>query len=321
MKIKKKPAQPAAGMTDGCFLGCRAVGALMRTVEKVDDERLREVLLDKAICDAVPSGKTPALTTVQRFANAVENFALMELCSVLTKADVVAIARARESASKAGSGSVHEMILEMGLGGFLEWAPPETIKSAATALGLTAVEGCSEVWFGTQEARHAVADELAMVGLMRMLLAMDEETLRLFCRLIRTRVLRVATRESIIDHAMRVVFELVCFLVLRCSLSAGSCLCDLQRPVKKSHGRDDSDGSDDEDGSDSESRDDESSSDGDDEDEDDVKGRRSGGRASPAKRTRTSLTRTPSKRASSELKQETPAKKGRVSPARKRSHH
>ena len=98
-------------------------------------------------------------------------------------------------------------------------------------------------------------------------------------------------------------------------------MCDLQRPVKKSHGRDDSDGSDDEDGSDSESRDDESSSDGDDEDEDDVKGRRSGSRASPAKRTRTSLTRTPSKRASSELKQETPAKKGRVSPARKRSHH
>lgn len=210
-------------MTDGCFLGCRAVGALMRTVEKVDDERLREVLLDKAVCDAVPSGKTPALTTVQRFANAVENFALMELCSVLTKADVVAIARARESARKAGSSSgVHEMILEMGLGGFLEWAPPETIKSAATALGLTAVEGCSEVWFGTQEARHAVADELTMVGLMRMLLAMDEETLRLFCRLIRTRVLRVATRESIIDHAMRVVFELVCFffsllfIVLEC---------------------------------------------------------------------------------------------------------
>ena len=337
-------------MTDGCFLGCRAVGALLRTVEKVDDARLREVLRDKGICAAVPSGRAPALTTVQRFANAVENFALMELCTVLTKADVAAIARAhargrgctrgrgrargrgrgcgrassrgsRRKGSTKGSRRVHEMVLGMGLDAFLKWAPAATIKSVAAALGLTAVEGCSDEWFGTLEARHAVADELTMVGLMRLLLALGEERLRLFCRLIHTRVLRVATRESIIDHAMRVVFELVCdwslFLWGGRGKGDSDVVCVvLQRPVKRSsNGRDDSGESDSDDEEESSDNESQSSGDGDsNEDGDDAKSDESDDKAPPAKRTRSSTARSPSK---SDAK--SPARKGRVSPARKRS--
>lgn len=197
-------------MTDRCFLGCRAVGALMRTVEKVDEARLREVLQDKGVCDAVPAGDKPPLTTVQRFANAVENFALLELCTVLSGEDVAALAPVLVDSGCTGTSGVHEAVLRMGLCAFLERAPPAVVQRLATALGFTAVEGCSDEWFGSLEARHALADELTMVGLMRLLYALDEETLRLFCRLIRTRVLRIATRDSVIDHAMRVVFELVC---------------------------------------------------------------------------------------------------------------
>ena len=159
------------------FVGCRAFGALLRTLEKADADRLSCVLDEAVVREALPAAEDEGASTAMRLVNAAENFALLELCTLLSKEEAASVSRELNRASHVKV-RMHERVMELGLVAFVSWCPPHIVQAVARVLGLCGVGGCSDEWFGSLEARHAVADELFMVGTMRMLETLGKQALR-----------------------------------------------------------------------------------------------------------------------------------------------
>ena len=198
------------GMTDEeelFYIGHRAFGALFRELRRADDDKLAEILRDRGVRDAVSNAKT--LNPLQVFMNTVENFALLELCTYMSKEDAATVSRAIHKSCKKKPRML-DWIMEIGLSSFLESTESSVVKGVAAVLGLTPVEGCPDEWFDSSDARNAVADELMMVGTMKLLSSLDVSNLLAFSKLVHVPVNAKSPQKTIVDDILRSIFQLVC---------------------------------------------------------------------------------------------------------------